>query len=252
MLNYRESGSGPVLVFLHGFCEDIRIWDNYLPLFAPGYRVICLDLPGFGKSPVAEPDLSVWARECLATLDSLNVDGFSLIGHSMGGYVALALAELAPRRIRTLTLFHSSAYADTEEKKENRLKQVRFTEEHGAKKMVQQLVPKLFREGYSGDGLSYAIGIAEEQTKEGIVAALIAMKDRSDRTAVLKEAMFPVLFLSGKHDTLLPLADQATQASMPSVCQFSILDSSGHMGMLEEPEQAHRHMRHFFETFIKE
>lgn len=239
MLNVSDQGNGPDLVFLHGFCEDRRIWETFAPLFQKNFRVLCIDLPGFGKSIPGNDDLSNWATACFEVLDSVNVQPFSLVGHSMGGYVALAMMEQAPERIRHFVSFHSSPLADTEEKKANRLRQVGIVKERGVSPFVNQLIPSLFKTGYDGPGINMALNIAREQNPEGITNALRAMLARPDRTPVVRSFEAPILILSGRHDPILPIDGQKNFAGACQKGIHSVLEESGHMGMLEEPTRSY-------------
>ena len=119
-------GNKPVLVFLHGFCENKQIWEQFTQPLQANYRLILIDLPGFGDNTVPRPDYTmesgaVYVREVLT---SLAIQKCVLIGHSMGGYVGLAFAEKYPELLLGLVLFHSSALPDSAEKKENRNKTI--------------------------------------------------------------------------------------------------------------------------------
>src|SRR5438309_1230925 len=129
---YREEGEGPAVVLLHGFAEEGRIWKKQFGFFS-GYRLLIPDLPGSGGSEGTE-DMTMegLARSIHDFLEQLSVKKSILIGHSMGGYITLAFAEKYPEQLCGFGLFHSTAFADSEEKKETRRKGIRFIEEHGA------------------------------------------------------------------------------------------------------------------------
>ncbi len=235
------------MVLLHGFCEDSRVWQQVLP-FWEEYTCISVDLPGFGGSGVADQaDLSYWANILHTTLNAAQVERVHMLGHSMGGYVALAYAELFPESLRSLSLFHSAAFADSAEKVEARKKQVEFIERLGVKPYVQQLVPSLFASTANPDLIQNQLKQAMEQSAAGIAMALEAMWKRPDRTHVLKTAPYPIHLISGRHDALLALTGQSELAAMPDSCTWSVLNQSGHMGMLEEPETAASVIRKFLD-----
>jgi pimeloyl-ACP methyl ester carboxylesterase len=144
-LAYQQTGQGEPVILVHGFCEDSWIWNGLTEALKDRYQVITLDLPGYGDSETGqEGSIEYMAAAVLAVADELKLDTFSVIGHSMGGYVSLALAERAPGRIKKLGLFHSHPFADSPEKKEARTKAMEFVEKEGHEIYVEQLIPKLF------------------------------------------------------------------------------------------------------------
>ena len=121
-LNYSENGEGEVLCLLHGFLEDKSIWNPFIHLLANKYRVIAIDLPGHGKSELLHKENTMldMARAVNDTLKSLGVESVNFIGHSMGGYVALAYADLFPKNVWGIVLLNSTPEADTEARKKLR------------------------------------------------------------------------------------------------------------------------------------
>jgi pimeloyl-ACP methyl ester carboxylesterase len=143
MLHHVIQGTGIPVLFLHGFCEDARIWNRIIPGLESDYRLIVPDLPGFGSSEVLSSGLDGWAGEVLRLLSFLGIeDAVHVVGHSMGGYVALALAEKFPGRVRSLTLLHSSAYADSPERREKREKSIKFIQKNGSSAYVKAMQEK--------------------------------------------------------------------------------------------------------------
>ena len=115
-----SGGTGNALVFLHGFCESKEIWSDFTKQLLQEYRVVLLDLPGYGENTAPREKYSIdnnadFVRE---VLQYLNINKCILIGHSMGGYTAMAFAEKYPELLSGVVMFHSSALPDTEEKKE--------------------------------------------------------------------------------------------------------------------------------------
>src|SRR4051812_32476186 len=122
-LSYQALGKGPAVVLIHGFCEDQSIWSDYIQKLSRDYHVIVPDLPGFGKSSPEFGEavtMEYYARRVHEVLEIVlqAEERVTFIGHSLGGYVALAFAELYPERINGMGLFHSTAFADNEEKKQ--------------------------------------------------------------------------------------------------------------------------------------
>jgi pimeloyl-ACP methyl ester carboxylesterase len=143
---YKQQGDGPALVFLHGFCESHEIWDETGPELSSDYRVITPDLPGFGKSAILKSPFSIRevGRTVIEFIETLGIRKLALIGHSLGGYVALAIAKERPDLVAGLCLFHSTAQADSEEKRINRNKVIYFVERNGVQPFIETFVPGLF------------------------------------------------------------------------------------------------------------
>jgi len=251
VLSYSEQGVGPPLVFLHGFCEDARIWDDFAAPFREKYRIIGIDLPGFGRSATA-PGASIagMAEAVKATLDELKVSKMTLIGHSMGGYVALEYARRWPETLCALGLFHSHPYADSEEKKEARLKSADFVRRHGSLPFTAQLIPSLFAPAFARENpdiVQELVQRAAAYPPEGVAAALEAMRNRGDLSEILQNAIFPVLFLIGTEDQAIPAELSMRQTTLPPVASIHYLPGVGHMGMLEAREATQSILRIFLD-----
>jgi pimeloyl-ACP methyl ester carboxylesterase len=244
-LSYTELGKGSAVLLVHGFCEDQSLWSDYAQHLSAQYHVIVPDLPGFGQS---SPELSeavtmeYYARRVHEVLDVTlqTEERVTFIGHSLGGYVGLAFAALYPERIDGLGLFHSTALADNEEKKQSRNKVAQYIQDKGVPAFTDNFVEPLFDAGNRvrlKNEIEKVKQQARQTTKEGAVAATLAMKERSDRTQVLKTCKVPVLFIVGKKDTSIPLEKSMEQLHLPAKSMAYLLDNVGHMGMIEEQEE---------------
>jgi len=208
-LNYQLQGSArkPVLVFLHGFCEDLSMWDAVLEKGFDDYRLLCIDLPGFGASaPQAKGSIADMSKAVIDLLGQLSIDAFYLFGHSMGGYVALTIAAKMPKRLLGFGLINSHPFADSEEGKVNRQKAFDFIENHGASLFIKQLIPKLFPKKFVGSNsflIEKLIFTANNYPAKGIQYGLQAMKERPDQTDVLQDFHIPVFCLIGELKHLL-------------------------------------------------
>jgi len=236
----------PTILFLHGFAESREVWTDFTRPFPAGYRLLVPNLLGHGtnRAPVPDFAMEAQARYVVNYLDQKGASGPVLVvGHSMGGYVALALAERYPDRVAGLALINSTAYADTDEKRQNREKNIGFVERHGLNKFMESFVRPLFAPA-NRDRLPEALALLEDigkATPEATIAgALRAMAARPDRTAMLRTARFPVLVAAGKHDVAVPLADSVTQAALAPVASALFLEGSGHQAYLEQPEATRR------------
>jgi pimeloyl-ACP methyl ester carboxylesterase len=249
---YHSKGRGKVVVLLHGFCEDSNIWEDFkVDLIEEKYRVVCIDLPGFGKSGVEAPcSIADMADAVAHVLDTLNITTCTLIGHSMGGYVALAFAEKYAHLLNGLGLFHSHPYADTAEKKVARQKSSEFVERQGHQLYVKQLIPKLFAPRFVRSNrflIDKMIHAGSKLTPAGIINALHAMKDRPDRSSILTTIRVPVLFIIGDMDEAVPHAFSMEQTHLPEVASIHVLERVGHMGMFEAKKQTQLIVRKFVE-----
>ena len=240
------AASQPTILLLHGFAESREVWTEFTRPFPERYRLLAPNLPGHGTNRAPVPDFSMeaQARFVISYLDQKNApDPVLVVGHSMGGYVALALAERFPDRLAGLALLNSTALADTDEKRQNRLKNVAFVERHGLDKFMESFVRPLFAPA-NRDRLPEAQALLEDIGKatpaDTIAGAMQAMAARPDRTAVLRAARYPVLLVAGKHDVAVPLADSVAQAPLAAAAAALFLEGSGHQAYLEQPEATRR------------
>jgi pimeloyl-ACP methyl ester carboxylesterase len=246
---YTGGVKGTPLVFLHGFCEDSSMWDDFLEIFEDEYQTIRVDLPGLGKSdPVEGVTIEFMAKAVLAVLEELRVEKFILVGHSMGGYVSLEIGKIAGDRIIGLGLFHSHPFADTDDKKESRDKAINFIESHGHQLFVKQFIPNLFAVDFAKSNtflVDKMIHRASRYTQEGIIGALNAMKNRSDNASVLKDFPAPVLFIIGELDEAIPYDISIEQTHLPAIADIHILPKVGHMGMFRAKKETQGIVRRF-------
>lgn len=239
-LSYSEEGSGLPVLLLHGLAEDRRIWDEIVPGLTAGFRWIIPDLPGSGGSDLLpeEPSIDALADAIKDFLDELQIDQCVLIGHSMGGYVALSFAGRYPARLKAFGFFHSTAYADSEEKRATRRKSIEFIREHGAAPFIRQSTPNLFAPATREQHPRLVEDIISRYS--GFAPASLAwyqeaMSKRPDRVAVLQRFPGPVLFIMGAMDQVVPYEQSIKQCHEPALAHLHTLEKAGHMGMLEEP-----------------
>ncbi len=236
---YYSTGEGSPLVLLHGFCEDRSILDHFHDeLVNAGYRLICIDLPGFGDSGVVEQVTIEQMSEMVNAVvqQLIPTDPFVLIGHSMGGYVTLAYARKFSANLRGIGLFHSHPFADSEEKKANRQKSIEFISVNGHQKFVRQLMPNLFAESFRNSNpavVEKLIEVGIRQSPAGIIYAQQAMMKRTDQSRVLQEFSKPVLFIIGAQDGAVSWHQSLAQTHLPSISFIKSLEQVGHMGMFE-------------------
>ncbi len=236
---YTVSGSGDPVVLLHGFGEDGQIWNELRDALEPDFTVIVPDIPGSGRSTGtdAETTIEKLAENIHLVLEEEQVGQCAMIGHSMGGYITLAIADKYPESISKLGLFHSTSFADSDEKKQARRKNIDFIIRHGALKFLEQSVPRLFspETNEKNPGLiKETIRQYRDFSPDSLVHYTQAMMNRPARTEVLEHFPGPVLFIMGEYDTAVPLEQSLKECHIPGISYIYIGTHSAHMGMLEE------------------
>lgn len=249
-LSYYEAGTGFPVVLLHGFMESQEIWTGVREKLSSSFRIIVPDMPGFGESHFNRNYESVeaMAEEVQKLLQSLQIKECIIIAHSLGGYVTLAFAEKFSHMLKGMGLFHSTAFADSDEKKQNRDKTADFIDKHGVPAFAQNFVQSLFykeRKEELSDFIEQVYQIALHTPKETAVAVTKAMRNRPDRSHVLEEAVYPVLFIAGKADEAVPLEKSKEMFYLPKNALIQLLDETAHMGMFERPEETYFMLEQF-------
>lgn len=242
-MNYTLVGTGRPLILLHGFGESGTIWQHQVEGLAEVCRVIVPDLPGSGSSPMPEqgsPDtLEFYADLLAALLDKEELAACTLIGHSMGGYIALAFAEKYPERLEAFGLFHSTALADSEQRRELRQKGIRFMQEYGPAAFLKEVIPGLYAESFrSASPQMIQAHLAESTqwaTAEALTAYYRAMMSRPDRTHVLADFKGPILFILGALDKTVVLEETIPQTKLAKHSFVQVMEAAAHMGMREDP-----------------
>lgn len=289
VIHYKDCGTGPVVVLLHGFAETGAVWQQQVCFLQKHYRLIIPEIPNAGwrvsasatelnrrtdlstltaplyDLPVAfqqvgnEPSNTVlqlassidaMADALAALLQKITAEPVVLLGHSMGGYVTLAFAEKHPQLLQAFGLIHSTAFADTEEKKETRRKGIEFIKRNGAAAFFKTSAPGLFSDVSKQQMPQLPednIALAVKFEPEILMANYEAMIARPDRTNVLSGSKVPVLFIIGKEDKAAPAADVLQQVYLPPVSYFHLLEGVAHMGMWEAPEQVNDIIYKFLE-----
>jgi pimeloyl-ACP methyl ester carboxylesterase len=244
-ISYTDRGKGRAIVLLHGFPENLHIWDEFGAQLAKNFRVIAIDLPGFGESEslgyVHSMDLMA---QCIhGIMQQLNLRRYIVVGHSMGGYVAMAFAEFFPDNLSGLCLFHSSTYADSEEKKADRDRGIAAVKKHPAQ-YLKAFSANLFANP-DDPKLRDVLELVLKSSPRGVVAALEGMKLRPSREVILKFAKYPLLFIYGKKDKIMNYEALLPQTEVPARKEVLLLENAGHMGFYEEPEQTLKALRKF-------
>lgn len=233
-VNYRELGNGPALILLHGFPMNQHVWDEFSEKLSDSYHVITLDLPGFGKSAGLPPGFKLEdvARVLLSFIREKKYSRPIIVGHSLGGYVALAMAEQEPDLFGGLCLFHSTALADSDEKKQSRNKVLEFIEKQGVHAFTSNFIGQLYADPQHHSIIKVK-NLAVQASRETVEGYTRAMRDRKDRTDVIASFARPILFLAGEKDQGIPVDTLWTQASLNPKAEVAVLSEVAHMGMFE-------------------
>ena len=237
----------PVLLLVHGFPLDSRMWQRQVDGLSSDLRVIAPDLDGHGSSPAGSPAHTVDAMASAvdARLDSAGIGQVHLGGFSMGGYVALAFMRLFPDRVLSLSLIDTRANADNEAGREGRDAMAAKIREQGPSVAAQAMLPKMFT-GAVDDGVRREV---EEwmlaQPAEALVADLAAMRDRPDSTPVLADIRVPTLVLVGDQDAITPLDAAQVLADGVAGARLVVITGAAHLAPIEQADQVNQALRDF-------
>ena len=229
------------VVLLHGYLESMLVWDEFVDLLKDRVRVVTLDLPGHGVSMV---DRKVHTMEYLAdcvanAMETLGIKRYSVVGHSMGGYVALAMVEKYAANIESVVLLSSTTSADSQEKCDRRRREIELIKA-GKKNTLARLVPHA---GFAPENVkrlsSYIEDIGEMillTEDDGVIAILAGMIERKSRGELLRDSGVPHMFIFGRHDYYIPVEVADEMIAADPNAEVVWLEHSGHMGFYEEPE----------------
>jgi pimeloyl-ACP methyl ester carboxylesterase len=249
-IHYATYGTASkTIVLLHGFLENQTMWDFFVQEYGKTYRVITIDLLGHGQTPCLGyvHTMEDQADAVHAVLQHLKVDKAIIMGHSMGGYIALAFAELYPEIVAGLVLQNSSSLPDSDERKTNRDRAIAAVKQN-ATAFVRMSIANLFSEE-NREFFSQEIEDLRDQALQtplqGIVAALEGMKVRKSRESILHTANFPILLILGEKDQSLPYGEHAPQAEGTPVTLVTY--PHGHMAHIENRDAVLAETLGFFE-----
>ncbi len=246
-IHYTDSGKGSVVVLLHGFLENLSMWDFIVGALSEKYRVFAIDLLGHGATDNLGyiHTMEDQADMVYSILKENKIRKATFIGHSMGGYVSLAFAELYPDYIKKLILLNSTSNADSQEKKINRDRAIQAVKQNFST-FVKMSITNLFSDK-NRQRLSKEIEEVKSQalktSLQGVVAALEGMKVRNDREVMLHFAPYPIMLVLGIDDPVLDFEISKKQVENTTV-EFVALDG-GHMSHLENTEELFSNLMSF-------
>ncbi|RMZ58133.1 alpha/beta hydrolase [Chryseobacterium nematophagum] len=239
MLYFEKKGSGKeTLVLLHGFMENLSIWNDLEMHLSKDFSLLKIDLPGHGKSDILAEvhTMELMAQEVKKVLDTQNLEKIHLLGHSMGGYVSLAFAEKYPEKLKSLTLFFSTYFPDDDDKKQQRIKSYRIIKE-AFPHYVKAGIPNLFnpneRDILEGK-IEIALEVALSTNNLGALAAVKGMVERTDKKHILEKLDAKILILAGKHDNAVKTETMIQNLPERTHIKSYIIDC-GHDGHWEKP-----------------
>ncbi len=246
---YRKMGSGPAIVLIHGFPESGGLWRKIQDDLAKNHMLIIPDLPGSGNSTIENKvSLAQMAEGIHAILGTEGIESAIIAGHSMGGYVAFAYAALFPESVAGLSLVHSSPAADDEERKEIRKKAIEIVKNGGKDLFLRQLVTGLFGTDFKLNQptvVEEQIAVACTMEVAGLINFYEAMMDRPDHTNVLETAQFPIHWIVGGQDNVIPLKKSLGNLYKAQINFVTFNPDCGHMGMLEMPDRVAKELIEF-------
>ena len=229
------------VVLLHGYLESMLVWDEIVALLKESVRVVTIDLPGHGVSMVTgEVHTMEYLAECVAlAMEALGIERYSVVGHSMGGYVALAMVEKYASRLESIVLLSSTTSADSQEKCDRRRREIELIKA-GKKNMLARLVPHA---GFAPENVQRLKDYIEDigelilmTEDEGVIAILGGMIERKSRGELLRQSGVPHMFIFGRHDYYIPVETAEEMIAADPTARVVWLEHSGHMGFYEEPE----------------
>ena len=229
------------VVLLHGYLESMLVWDEFVALLKESVRVVTIDLPGHGVSMVTgEVHTMEYLAECVAlAMEALGIERYSVVGHSMGGYVALAMVEKYASRLESIVLLSSTTSADSQEKCDRRRREIELIKA-GKKNMLARLVPHA---GFAPENVQRLKDYIEDigelilmTEDEGVIAILGGMIGRKSRGELLRQSGVPHMFIFGRHDYYIPVETAEEMIAADPTARVVWLEHSGHMGFYEEPE----------------
>lgn len=240
---FEEAGSGPLAVFVHGYPLDHRMWSDQLASLSDIRRCVALDLPGFGGSEALDDFSMESVADSVAAF--IGNDRADVIALSMGGYVALALWERHPARVRSLALLDTRAAADTPEARDKRRAQAAQVAELGTGSLVGGMIQALLAPDASDDARRRLTDMINDTPKEAVIAALGGMANRRDRTQVLSTIDVPTAVVVGELDTVTPPTAAIEMASRIPDATATVIPGAGHLTPIESPAEVNTVLRHF-------
>lgn len=239
-ISYSDVGQGEPLVLIHAFPLDKRLWKPQQDSLASHFRIITLDLWGFGQSDAAQSKIASmddYADEVRQLLDKLHIKKAIIGGESMGGYVSLAFLKHYPERVSGLVLSDTNSISLTQQQKETYYKTADDIQTNGSNNFIQGFLPKAVSKDASQEIRTYLLTIMSEQTPAAMAAAFRGIADRSNTSSVLSDTKIPILIITGEDDQVLPPQQSYDMHELAKDSRLIVIKGAGHLSNIEKPEQ---------------
>ena len=246
-------GSGVPILLVHGFPLDRTLWAEQLGELSKVARVIVPDLRGFGESamPASSVTVDTYADDLSGLLDALVIKNVVVAGLSMGGYVAFAFYRKNPHRVRGLILANTKAGADSAEGKKGRDDNAVLAREKGSAAIAERMLPKMLTPKTAAERPSLVTSVnamMSRQSVDGVVGALMAMRDRPDSTPTLAQISVPTLIITGAEDNLIPPKESELMRDGIHGAKLVVIPGAAHLSNVEQPEAFNRAVHDFLKS----
>ncbi len=228
-----------VLVLLHGYLETLYVWEEFSKLLSDSYRIVTIDIPGHGLSGALPVNTMANCADLInELLENLEINNAAILGHSMGGYISIEAIKRHPGRFSALIMMHSSPFADSEEKRAERLREVELVKQGKLNSITRLSVPKMFAPHNKlkmKTNIEEITELAEIHDNDGVIALIKGMMNRDDNADFLRSTSTPLLMIFGNHDNYISVEAAQKFISTMEKPDYYFLENSGHSGFIEEP-----------------
>ena len=251
-LHYTDEGAGEPVVLVHGFPLSGELWLPQRAALTARYRVIAPDLLGHGRSDPPHGDCSMdhYADAVVAVMDTLGIGQAILGGLSMGGYVVMAILRRRPDRVRGIMLMATKATPDTPAGKQGRDDMIALARSEGPAAVAEKMLPKMLTQRSRAENpqlVEFVRSMMARTSEDGIVSALVALRDRPDSTLTLGAYRGPALILAGAEDELIPASEAEAMHYSLASSRLELVPDAAHLLNLEQPDIVNRHVLTFLD-----
>ena len=248
---YTDQGQGLPLVFVHGFPLSRECWRPQVESLSSVCRTIAPDLRGFGGSGATSGTTTMdrFADDIAALLDDLDASPAVLVGHSMGGYVTLALARRHSESLLGLVLVGTRAGKDSAEAAAGRRATAEKVHTEGTRRVIDAMTPKMLAPGNDSPDTEAAVrGLMTPSSQDGVIGALLGMAERPDSVPLLGQIAVPTLVITGADDLVIDPAESRSMAQEIPGSHLQVIPDAGHLVAYEQPEVFNATLREWLEA----